>query len=127
MPNCLAWSLGIHPLVMFVRGYETKSANVTANASDVCPRCKSVTSHTIRVEWQIVHLYVYIRQVRWERWIAKCLNCGTEHLMEPVAVETARMLPTADPIPIFDRWGGAIALVVIAAFLALLWWLRNDG
>lgn len=112
---------------MFVWGYEAKSANVTAQASDACPRCKNVTSHSIRVEWQIVHLYVYIRQVRWERWIAKCLNCGTEHEMEAAAVEAAKMLPTADPIPILDRYGAAFALVAIGAFLTLLWWLRRDA
>lgn len=112
---------------MFVWGYETKSANVAAHVSDRCPRCQGVTSHTIRVDWEIVHLYVYARQVRWERWFATCVSCGTEHEMEHAAIEMAKRLPTADPIPLFDRYGGAMVFGAIVAFFALLSWLGADA
>lgn len=102
-------------------GYETKSANVAAQASDTCPRCQKATSHAIRVEWEVVHLYFYLRRVRWERWFARCLSCGDEHQLEHSAVGTAKRLPTADPIPLFDRYGWLMVFGAVALFVAFLY------
>lgn len=105
---------------MLIWGYETKEAKVSAPASDACPRCGVVTPHIVRVEWEIVHLYVYLRSVRWERWFAKCIVCGEKHQLSGKAIEAVRRQLKADPIPFWDRNGaGVVVIFVVVVVLAL--------
>ena len=103
---------------MFIWGYETKEANIPATATDACERCGKVTSHSVRAEWQIAHLYVLLRSVRWERWFAKCLVCGTEHMLPPKTARAVRRMPKADPVPFWDRHGGELLGLIVVGALA---------
>ena len=107
---------------MFIWGYQTKTTDIPASANDYCERCGKVTAHSVRAEWEIAHLYVYLRSVRWERWFAKCSLCGTEHQLSPALAKAVRRMPKADPIPFWDRHGGEVLGLIVVAAIAWVTW-----
>lgn len=102
---------------MLVWSYETRTTDISASATDSCQRCKAITPHSVRVEWQTASLYVWLRSIRWERWFAKCTKCGTEHQLSAEITKAVKKLPKADPIPFWDRHGGEVLGIVVLAVI----------
>lgn len=100
-------------------GYRTMQASPDTTVSILCPKCNADTQHTLSVEWEIAHLYVFLRSVRWEKWRAHCTSCGIEHLLPKKIIHVVRRIPRTDPIPFFDRHGGELLGGIV--LIAILW------
>jgi len=110
---------------MFVWGYIDKEVPIAAEVSDKCPRCQVMTPHHLKCEYQIVHLYVWLRSVKSEKTIATCDRCGLRTELVGEKRGLIDRLPSGDPIPIFDRYGSnLLVLLVLALFI---WFMVTIG
>lgn len=105
---------------MLIWGSSGKMVPVGDDGTAYCDVCKEKRNFTSFVSYKLRHIW-YL--VRWSTGLQYHRRCGICHNMFDIAAPTAtdalsgQAVVAKSPIPFFDRWGWAIAIGAIAAFL----------
>jgi hypothetical protein len=95
-------------------GFRGKVLEVGAQPVQGCQVCQAATPHRLTLTYQYAHLCFVFRVVNRKAYWLVCAGCEKGWRVDTARAEAAL---GRDPIPRFDRWGGAYFL---AAFLVLL-------
>ena len=108
---------------MIIWGSSGKAVDAGDAGSHYCEVCKEQRSFRYMLTYKVHHIWYLLRWPTSQKYFRTCQVCNNSFdSTAPVAVSAGidDGVKTKHPIPFFDRWGWAVGLGVLSAFIGMV-------